>query len=169
MWLIHAATDAVIGTALSAHALFVSNFTNCFTSFLSLMLIWIAPWCGIYLADMALRRGNYDVAALFQRGGQYWFRRGFNPVANAWFVVGIVLAAPFASNAIYSGPLTGLIGGGDISIFVGFVVPLAGYYLNVRGRAAQAVGALVASAAVDGSESPVIQSRVAVADQEETA
>lgn len=90
---------------------------------------------------MALRRGNYDVAALF------------------------------ASNTIYSGPLTGLIGGGDISIFVGFVVPLAGYYLNVRGRAARADGALAASAAADGSEStsPVIQSRAAVAGQEETA
>jgi nucleobase:cation symporter-1, NCS1 family len=164
-------TDAVIGTALSAYALFVSNFTNSFTSFLSLMLIWIAPWCGIYLADMALRRGNYDVAALFQHGGRYWFRRGFNPVGLAWFAVGIVLAALFASNTIYSGPLTGLIGGGDISIFVGFVVPLAGYYLNVRGRAARADGALVASAAADASESasPVIQSRAAVANQEETA
>jgi NCS1 family nucleobase:cation symporter-1 len=120
---------------------------------------------------MALRRGNYDVAALFQRGGQYWFRRGFNPVALAWFAVGIVLAALFASSTIYSGPLAGLIGGGDISIFVGFVVPLAGYYLNVRGRAARADGSLVASAAVDGSESasPVIQSRAVVADQEETA
>jgi nucleobase:cation symporter-1, NCS1 family len=163
--------DAVIGTALSAYALFVSNFTNSFTSFLSLMVVWIAPWCGIYLADMALRRGNYDVVALFQRGGQYWFRRGVNPVALGWFVAGIALALLFASSTIYSGPLTGLVGGGDISIFVGFVIPLAGYYLTARGRAAQADGALMASATANTSEpaSPVVQPRTAVADQEERA
>jgi nucleobase:cation symporter-1, NCS1 family len=163
--------DAVIGTALSAYALFVSDFTNSFMSFLSLMVLWIAPWCGIYLADMALRRGNYDVVALHQREGRYWYRRGFNLVALGWFVAGIALAAPFASNAIYSGSFTGLVGGGDISIFVGFLVSLAGYYLTMRGRADRADGAPTADAAADTGAlaSPVLKSGTAVVDQEETA
>lgn len=126
--------DASIGTALSAYALFVFNFTDSFISFLSLMVLWIAPWCGIYLADMALRRGNYDVRALHQHGGRYWYRRGFNPVALVWFAAGIALAALFANSALYTGPLTSLVGGGDISIFVGLVVSLIGYYLTMRRR-----------------------------------
>jgi NCS1 nucleoside transporter family len=126
--------DATIGTALSAYALFVFDFSNSFISFLSLMVLWIAPWCGIYLADMALRRARYDVVALHERGGRYWYTRGVNPVAMAWFVVGIVLAAPFASSAIYQGWFTGWVGGGDISLFVGFLVPLAGYFLTMRAR-----------------------------------
>jgi NCS1 nucleoside transporter family len=130
--------DATIGTALSAYALFVFDFTESFTSFLSLMVLWIAPWCGIYLADMALRRGRYDVAALHQHGGRYWYRRGFNPLALGWFAAGIVLGALFSSSAVYTGPLTGWVGGGDISIFVGFAVAVVGYYLTARRGVARA-------------------------------
>jgi len=131
--------DAVIGTGLSAYALFVFDFTNSFITFLSLMVLWIAPWVGIYLADMLLRRGRYDVAALFARGGgSYWYRRGVNVMALLWLVAGIVLAALFASSALYQGPLTGLVGGGDISIYVGFAVGFIGYYVTMRTQAAPA-------------------------------
>jgi purine-cytosine permease-like protein len=136
--------DATIGTALSVYALFVFDFTNSFITFLSLMVLWIAPWCGIYLADMLLRRGRYDVAALFSHGrGAYWYRRGVNPMAMLWFVAGIVLAALFASSSLFEGPLTGLVGGGDISIYVGFAVGLIGYYVTMRttaGPASEAAG-----------------------------
>jgi purine-cytosine permease-like protein len=130
--------DATVGTALSAYALFVFDFTSSFTSFLSLMVLWIAPWCGIYLADMALRRSRYDVAALFARSGPYWFRRGFNLVGLGWFVAGIALAALFANSAVYVGPLVSWVGGGDISIFVGIAVSFTGYLLTMRGRAVPA-------------------------------
>jgi cytosine/uracil/thiamine/allantoin permease len=41
---------------------------------------------------MALRRGRYDVEALHQRGGgRYWYTRGVNPVAMAWFVGGFLV------------------------------------------------------------------------------
>jgi NCS1 nucleoside transporter family len=131
--------DATIGTALSAYALFVFDFSSSFTSFLSLMVLWIAPWAGIYLADTALRKGRYDIAGLFLRGsGPYWYRRGVNPVALGWFVAGVVLASLFANSAVYVGPLVGLVGGGDISIFVGFGVTLIGYYLTMRSKAGPA-------------------------------
>jgi NCS1 family nucleobase:cation symporter-1 len=122
--------DATIGTALSVYALFVFDFTSSFTSFLSLMVLWIAPWCGVFLADMILRRTHYDVAALYPAGGA----RKVNPVALGWFAGGMVLAALFANSAVFVGPLTGLVGGGDISIFVGFGVGLVGYYVTMRGR-----------------------------------
>jgi NCS1 nucleoside transporter family len=126
--------DAVVGTALSIYALFVFDFTNSFISFLSIMVLWIAPWCGIYLADMALRRGRYDVEALHQRVGVYGYRRGANPVALGWFAAGIACAALFSSSAVFEGPLVGTIGGGDISIYVGLLVALVGYYLTMRSR-----------------------------------
>jgi NCS1 family nucleobase:cation symporter-1 len=126
--------DAAIGTVLSAYALFVFDFTSSFTSFLSLMVLWIAPWGGVYLADIALRRGYYQIDALYQRSGVYWFRKGFNPVALGWFAAGIVLAAMFSSSSVFQGPLVASIGGGDLSIPVGFLVSLVGYYLSMRGR-----------------------------------
>jgi NCS1 nucleoside transporter family len=145
--------DATVGTALSAYALFVFDFTSSFTSFLSLMVLWIAPWCGIYLADMALRRSRYDVAALFARSGPYWYRRGVNPLGLGWFVAGIALAALFANSAVYVGPLVGLVGGGDISIFVGFAVSSVGYWLTMRRRAVPAPesAAVLVAAGPDGA------------------
>jgi NCS1 family nucleobase:cation symporter-1 len=132
--------DAVVGTALSVYALFVFDFTNSFISFLSLMVLWLAPWCGIYLADMGLRRGNYDVHALHQREGAYGYRRGVNPVALGWFAAGIVAAALFSSSSVFVGPLVGAIGGGDISLYVGLLVAFVGYYLTMRGRLAPSRG-----------------------------
>jgi hypothetical protein len=35
------------------------------------MVIWIAPWTAIYLADMLLRRNHYDPEALHRRDGLY--------------------------------------------------------------------------------------------------
>jgi NCS1 family nucleobase:cation symporter-1 len=128
--------DAVVGTALSVYALFVFDFTNSFISFLSLMVLWLAPWCGIFLADMALRRGSYDVHALHQKVGAYGYRSGINPMALGWFVAGIACAALFSSSSVFEGPLVGAIGGGDLSLYVGLLVAFVGYYLTMRGRLA---------------------------------
>jgi purine-cytosine permease-like protein len=129
------------------------------------MVLWIAPWCGIYLADMALRRSRYDVAALFARSGPYWFRRGFNLVGLGWFVAGIAVAALFANSAVYVGPLVGWVGGGDISIFVGIAVSFTGYLVTMRGRAVPAPdSAAVLPAGQDAGAVPA--PRVPVAEGE---
>jgi purine-cytosine permease-like protein len=64
----------------------------------------------------------------------YGYRRGANPVALGWFAAGIACAALFSSSAVFEGPLVGTIGGGDISIYVGLLVALVGYYLTMRSR-----------------------------------
>ena len=131
--------DAVIAGAMSIYALFVFNFVDSFTQFLSLMVLWIAPWTGIYLTDMWLRRTRYDMEALHRRGGgAYWYRSGWNPVALVALVLGTVVAALFANSTLYVGPLVGLIDGGDISIFAGFLVAATIYYAGMRGKLAEA-------------------------------
>jgi len=126
--------DAVIGGAMSVYAVFVYNFTNSFIEFLSLMVIWLAPWAGIYLTDMVMRRLRYDSADFFGRRGAYWYNRGYNWRALVAFGVGIVAALMFANAPLYQGPLIGLIGNGDISIYVGFVVAAAIYWALSRNQ-----------------------------------
>ena len=126
--------DATVGTALSVYALFVFDFTNSFIEFLSLMVLWIAPFGGVYLADMLLRRGRYDVEALYATSGRYWFWKGWNLHALGWFLAGVVGAAMFSSSAAFDGPLVSSIGGGDISIYVGLTVPFVGYLVTMRRR-----------------------------------
>jgi NCS1 nucleoside transporter family len=124
--------DAVIGGAMAFYAVFVYNFTSSFIEFLSLMVIWIAPWCGIYLADMFMRRVRYDPPALFARNGPYWYSGGWNWRAIGSFALGIGAALLFANAPLYQGPLISLTGDGDISIYVGFVVSAVTYYLLMR-------------------------------------
>lgn len=69
-------TDATVGTALSIYALFVFDFTNSFIEFLSLMVLWIAPFGGVHLAGMLLRRGRYDVEALYATSGRHLVPEG---------------------------------------------------------------------------------------------
>ena len=103
--------------------------------FLSLMIIWIAPWTAIYLTDMYLRRNSYEPEALHRFGeGRYWYSGGWNWPAIVAFGVGAVAAALFANAPIWQGPLVGLVGGGDISILSGFVAAGILYYLAMRNR-----------------------------------
>jgi nucleobase:cation symporter-1, NCS1 family len=128
--------DAVVGGAMSVYAIFVYNFTTSFIEFLSLMVLWIAPWIGVFLMDMWLRRIEYDGPSFFRRGGAYWYSKGWNWRAIIAFALGIGAASLFANGSLYQGPLIGLIGNGDISIYVGFVVAAVAYWFLMRGRIA---------------------------------
>ncbi len=121
--------DGVLATLMAIYALFVSNFVGSFQNFLALMVLWIAPWAGVYLADILVRRNSYDTAGLHQTdGGPYWYRRGWNLSALAAFVAGVVCAYLFTNATLLRGPLVGAISGADISVFVGLAVSFLLYW-----------------------------------------
>jgi purine-cytosine permease-like protein len=129
------ALSIVIAVALAAYVVFFQDFSESLIAFLTLMIVWSSAWCGVFLADMLLRRGHYDLEALHQHtGGAYWYRGGWNVRANGWFFAGVVASAVFASSTIWTGPLTPWIGGGDLSIFAGLLVAAVGYYVHSRAR-----------------------------------
>jgi NCS1 family nucleobase:cation symporter-1 len=69
--------DMTVATAIALYAIFISDLTTTLINFFSLMVLWIAPWAGVYFADILLRRNSYDAAALHQVGpGPYWYTRG---------------------------------------------------------------------------------------------
>ena len=145
--------DAVVGGAMAVYAVFVYNFTNSFIEFLSLMVIWIAPWGGIYLTDMLIRKVRYNAEALFEKNGTYWYSGGWNWRAIFSFVIGLVAALMFANAPLFQGPLIGLIGNGDISIYVGFVVSAVSYYLLMRSAIGRQNRDLAAAATVSDAPS----------------
>ena len=139
--------DAVIASIAAIYALFIYDFSNSLIEFLSLLVIWSAPWAGIYTVNILMRRNRYDVPALYSRKGAYGYSDGWNWPAVGAFAAGIVAAALFANAPIYQGPLVGLIGGGDISIFTGLIVGGGLYYLLMRGRISRSAPSAEASAA----------------------
>jgi len=109
--------------ALGASGDFISRFIGLI---LALLLV-LVPWASINLIDFYLiKRGDYDIAALFQAdGGQYG---RFNWHAIVAYGCGIAVQLPFVNTALYVGPYANLVEGADLSWLVGLVVTCPLFY-----------------------------------------
>ncbi len=140
------AIDTVVCGAIAAYAVFSSSFFGLLTGFLLYIILWLAPWCAIYLVDSWLRRNRYDHDALLdERGGRY-FRNGgvYWPAIIAQITGGIAaylwLNASSGGVLAATGPLSSRTDGSDFSVFIGLIVGGLVYYL-LAGRAVRADGA----------------------------
>jgi purine-cytosine permease-like protein len=86
-------TLMVIGTI--AVVFFADNFIGPFQGFLITLGVPIAAWCGVMLADIALRKGDYAEPELFDPRGRYG---SVQPVPLALLVVGTVLGWGLVTN-----------------------------------------------------------------------
>ncbi|RIK15416.1 MAG: allantoin permease [Acidobacteria bacterium] len=127
---------------------FAQNFLGPFQSFLITLGVPLAAWAGILMADIALRRRDYDERALFDAGGRYgawdWTAVGTMVVASVigWGLV-INLFAEDAAWNNWQGYLLGPLGGKDgtwafanigvlVALALGFVVTLVARRGTVR-------------------------------------
>ncbi|MEO6826732.1 MAG: cytosine permease [Microbacteriaceae bacterium] len=117
---------------------FAGSFIGPFQGFLITLGVPIAAWCGIFLADLTLRRGDYSDPDLFTPNGRYGRVR---PLAIGALVVGTVLGWGLVTNGFakwldWQGYLLGPLGlGGKSSAWaganLGVLVALAVGYLAV--------------------------------------
>jgi len=114
-------------TASVLIALFASkDFLNLFKNFVLLLLMVFTPWSVINLVDYyKISRDRLDIPALYNPDGRYG---RWNVAALVSYGIGVVIQVPFLAQALYTGPVTRLLGGADISWLVGIVVTLAVYY-----------------------------------------
>ncbi|MGH3274267.1 MAG: purine-cytosine permease family protein, partial [Streptosporangiaceae bacterium] len=150
------AIDTVVCGALTAYAVFSSRFSALLYDFLLLIIVWLGPWCAIYLVDSWLRRNRYDGPALLRESdGRYfagsgpgrsrWRRGGFHWPAIIAQVAGMIAAALWLNAySPYVGPLASRLGGpagSDFSVFLGLIVAGVTYWLLARaGVPAEAEG-----------------------------
>ena len=127
--------DAVLATVASVYAIFIYDFTPTFIGFLSLMIAWLAPWCGVYLVDAVLRGGRYREADLVSRDGGIY--RGWSTPAFIAWGAGVVAALACTDATLFQSPFAeSMLGGGDLSIVAGLVVSAVLYAILGRGRIA---------------------------------
>lgn len=129
---------------------FAANFIGPFQSFLITLGVPLAAWAGIMMADITLRRDDYDEHGLFHSSGRYgavnWVALGIMALCCAlgWgFVVN-----GFAEEAAWNnwqgyllfllGGRDGVWAGGNIGVIISLIVGFAGYYVlcgaRVRGQ-----------------------------------
>ncbi|MEO6530534.1 MAG: cytosine permease [Specibacter sp.] len=108
--------------ALVASADFISNFKN----FVLLLLMVFIPWSSINLVDFYFSsKEKVDVPALYDPKGRYG---AWNVPALLTYAFGVVVQIPFLAQHMYTGPITPLLGGADISWIVGLVATALIYY-----------------------------------------
>ncbi|MFI6484122.1 purine-cytosine permease family protein [Nonomuraea sp. NPDC050663] len=108
--------DLVICVIITYVAVMSENFNSMLNTFLGLLIIWLAPWAGVYVTDWLRRGGVYDTGALFSAAEPY---RWPALIAQA---AGMVVAALSINSTLYVGPIATLLGGADVSIFLGLLV-----------------------------------------------
>ncbi|MFE3150663.1 purine-cytosine permease family protein [Streptomyces sp. NPDC059218] len=124
--------SAAVTAGGSLCALFLTDFTSSLLSFLSLLIIVFAPWGGVFLADMIMRRCRYDAPALHAGpDGAYWYRSGYHPAGMTALLVGMVFAALTCDSELWTGPLVAPLGGADLTL-LGSVVSGLVYWALAR-------------------------------------
>jgi purine-cytosine permease-like protein len=111
-----AGVDGVLLTIGTIYVVFFAdNFINPFQSFLITLGVPLAAWAGIMIADLALRKRDYDDEALFDASGRYgafdWIALGTFASASVigWGLV-VNLFADDASWNNWQGYLLGPLG-----------------------------------------------------------
>ncbi|MBA2560879.1 MAG: cytosine permease [Propionibacteriales bacterium] len=120
------------------------DFLGPFQGFLITLGVPITSWCGIFLADLALRKHDYDQGALFDPNGRYG---SVNPVPVALMVVTTIigwgLVVSFFEGFGWQGYLLeplglggkgGVWSGANLGVGFAFVVSFVGYYVLCAAR-----------------------------------
>jgi len=95
-----AGVDGVIMALGTIYLVFVaSDFVGPFQGFLITLGVPVAAWCGVLLADIALRRGPYADAELYQASGRYG--------SVHWPAVGLIVAGTFVGWGLVTNTFAG--------------------------------------------------------------
>jgi purine-cytosine permease-like protein len=98
-----AGVDGVLMVAGSIYVVFFAgNFINPFQGFLITLGVPIAAWCGIFIADLSLRRADYAEKELYSARGRY---RSVRWLAIVLIVVGTAVGWGLVTNS-YAGWLS---------------------------------------------------------------
>jgi nucleobase:cation symporter-1, NCS1 family len=138
----------ILGTIYAVF--FGGEFLGQFQGFLITLGVPVAAWCGVMLADIALRRRDYDEEALFDPAGRYGDVRAF-PIAVV--IVGTLLGWGLVINSsaawlAWQGYLLGPFGGREgpwayanlgvlVALVLAFLATVVGARSTVRVQEAQ--------------------------------
>jgi purine-cytosine permease-like protein len=131
--------DSIIAGMLTLWAVFQSTFNLYMGEFVAVIIVWIAPWFGILIADWIMRRFRYNAAELQKTDSSSLYfsgHLGINWNSIIAFVVGLVASTMCFSKAPsynfplhWMTPISNHYSGADFSVPVGVVVGALMYFL----------------------------------------
>jgi NCS1 family nucleobase:cation symporter-1 len=129
--------DTCVATVLVVYVIFISeDFLTVVNDFLSMLVVWIGPFGGVWLMDGLLRRWSYDPvdvhAAAAGARGRYWGWHGINPRGFVAMLVGSGVCLLTVNSPFFQGPLSKSLDGADLSWLLGPLVSAAVYFVIAR-------------------------------------
>lgn len=117
--------DGVLCGIVGAVVVLSGSFYQFVSNFLLFMIVWFAPWAGVFLADFVLRRGRYPRAsgALLP---------SFSKAGVGAQLLGMIAAALCINTTIFVGPVAAALGGADMSVVAGLLVGALTYPVLLR-------------------------------------
>jgi purine-cytosine permease-like protein len=133
---------AAVGVVLVYLGLLAPTIQGAIGAALLVLAELSAPWAVIVGIDYLKTGGRYDADDLqvFNRGatgGRYWYSGGWHPGAVIAWAAGSIVGLLTIQTLIFSGPLSGIALGVDVSLLLGALVA-AVIYLPLRSRARMA-------------------------------
>lgn len=137
--------DCVLCTALTVLVIFSNNFNKYLVDFEQLLIIWVAPFAGVYLLDAYFRRNRYDPESLMSGPrGVYWGRDGVQWGAVAAQLGGMASSAFCLNSGVFIGPIARAADHSDFSALAGIIVAAALYAVLGR-RTVEAQNAVLSA------------------------
>jgi len=127
--------DTSVSTILVIYVVFISSsFLTDVNDFLSLLLVWIGPFAGVWLVDGTLRRWSYDPVDIhtIRPWSRYWGWRGINVKGLVAMLAGAVVCVLTIDSPILHGPISKALDGADLTWILGPVVAGAIYFALAR-------------------------------------
>jgi purine-cytosine permease-like protein len=132
----------IAGYLVTIYFIFAPSFAKAFDNWMISLLLWMSPWAGVVMADFFIKRqGQIDVAELY-RSPETSAYGDINWSGLVAFFAGLVAGWSVEDGLVpaLKGPISGLLGGADLSWLFGIVVSGAVYLaLSQRVVAAPAV------------------------------
>jgi purine-cytosine permease-like protein len=138
----------VVGYLVTIYFIFAPSFAKAFDNWMISLLLWMSPWAGVVMADFFIKRkGQINVAELYK-----------SPETSAYgdinwggiiaFLAGLVAGWSVQDGLVpaLQGPISGMMGGADLSWLFGIVVSGV-VYLAIGGRTVAAPALATSGAA----------------------
>jgi purine-cytosine permease-like protein len=119
------AVDGVLCGVVGAAVVLSGSFYQFVSTFLLFMIVWFAPWAGVFVTDLVRRRGRYPRAseAAYQ---------SFSWAGIVAQLFGMVAAALCINTTIFVGPVAAALGGADLSVVAGVLIGAFSYLILLQ-------------------------------------
>src|SRR5947208_6949510 len=124
----------IAGYLVTVYFIFAPSFAKAFDNWMISLLLWMSPWAGVVMADFFIKRKSQINVAELYRSPETSAYGDINWSGVIAFLVGLVAGWSVEDGLVpaLQGPISGLLGGADLSWLFRIVVAAAVYLVLSR-------------------------------------